>query len=99
MYVSRAVRPMAEDPPGDPVSLVLRTDEDTDPGTVVAAVAELGGERERDLGFGDVPVTVPGPSIPDLLELDGLRAVETDALTDATDADGAGEDVEAGDGG
>jgi hypothetical protein len=99
MYVSRAVRPMAEDPPEDPVSLVLRTDEETDPETVVAAVAELDGEHERDLGFGDVLVTVPGPAIPDLLELDGLRAVETDALTDATDADGAGEDVEAGDGG
>jgi hypothetical protein len=98
MYVSNAVRPMVADPPEEPVSLVLRTDEDTDPETVVAAVETLGGHRERDLGFGDVLVTVPGDTVADVLEVTGLTAVETGAVAEMTDTNGAGEDVELSDG-
>jgi hypothetical protein len=98
MYVSNAVRPMVADPPEEPVSLVLRTDEDTDPETVVAVVETLGGHRERDLGFGDVLVTVPGDAVADVLEVTGLTAVETGAVAEMTDANGAGEDVELSDG-
>ncbi|WP_276260664.1 hypothetical protein [Haloglomus litoreum] len=98
MYVSNAVQPMVEDPPNDPVALVLRTDDDTDPDDIVAAVEALGGDHERDLGFGDVLVTVPGDAVADVLDIDGLSAVETGALAEMTDADGAGEDVELGEG-
>lgn len=94
MYVSNAVEPMVEDPPDEPVSLVLRTDDGTDIEAVVAAVEDLGGARERDLGFGDVLVTVPGDAVGDVLDVDGLSAVETGAVAEMTDADGAGEDVE-----
>jgi len=98
MYVSNAVRPMVDDPPDEPVALVLRTDDDTDTGTVVTAVEAIGGAHERDLGFGDVLVTVPGDAVGAVLDIDGLSAVETGALAEMTDADGAGEDVEMGDG-
>jgi hypothetical protein len=94
MYVSNAVQPMAQDPPDEPVALVLRTDEDTDSEAVVAAVEALGGAHERDLGFGDVLVTVPGEAVADVLDITGLSAVETGALAEMPDAEGAGEDVE-----
>jgi hypothetical protein len=94
MYVSNAVRPMVADPPDDPVALVLRTDDDTDPATAVAAVEALGGEHERDLGFGDVLVSVPGEAVADVLDVAGLSAVETGAVAEMSDAEGAGEDVE-----
>jgi hypothetical protein len=96
MYVSNAVEPMVEDPPDEPVALVLRTDDDTDPEAIISAVEGLGGEHERDLGFGDVLVTVPGDAVAEVLGIDGLSAVETGALAEMTDADGAGEDVEMG---
>jgi hypothetical protein len=99
VYVSNAVTPMVEDPPDEPVALVLRTDDDTDTDTLVAAVEDIGGEHERDLGFGDVLVTVPGDAVGDVLDIAGLSAVETGALAEMTDADGAGEDVEMDDGG
>jgi hypothetical protein len=94
MYVSNAVKPMVEDPPEEPVSLVLRSEDDVDPGALVDAVEALGGERERDLGFGDVLVTVPGAAVADVPDIEGLSAVETSAVAEQPDASAAGEDVD-----
>ena len=94
MYVSNAVKPMVEDPPEEPVSLVLRSEDDVDPEALVDAVEALGGERERDLGFGDVLVTVPGAAVADVLDIGGLSAVETSAVAEQPDAGAAGEDVD-----
>ena len=94
MYVSNAVKPIVENPPEEPVSLVLRSEDGIDPETLVDAVGALGGERERDLGFGDVLVTVPGAAVADVLDIEGLSAVETSAVAEQSDAGGAGEDVD-----
>jgi hypothetical protein len=92
MYVSRAVRPIRDDPtPGESVALALTTADDADVEAVVAAAEAVGATVERRLQFDDLAVSVPHQRVADICALDGLDVVETTNAIAITTAD---EDVE-----
>lgn len=91
-YVSRPVRAMRDDPmPEESVTLLLRLG-DANVETTTARVEDAGGDVDAELAFETLRVVVPEPSVADLCELDGLRAIETDATITIGGGD-AGEDV------
>ena len=96
MYVSPAVRTIADDPLEDEsVTLLVEVDDDDEPGvdSVAKRVETLGGSVEDRRRFGTLVVSISQTAVGELCELDGLAVVETDnAVT--IDPDGAGEDVE-----
>ena len=91
-YVSHTVRSLRRDPiPGETVRLVLTPAEaDPDEGSatpaeeVAEAVESLGGEVVRELQFGRLLVTVEQSELDAVCDLDGVDAVETDAVLDQT---------------
>ena len=94
MYVSRAVRSLADDPiEGESVALALTVADDADTDAVAAAVEALGGRVERELQFDDLAVAVPQTRLDAVCALDGLTAVETTDAIAITTGDATDEDV------
>ena len=96
MYVSPAVRSIAEDPiDGEAVTLLVEVDDDYEPGADAVAdrIEALDGSVEDRRRFGTLVVSIAQTSVDEVCDLDGLAVVETDnAVT--IGSDGAGEDVE-----
>lgn len=84
-YLSHAVRSLRRDPvPGETVRLVVTLGEDATAEAVREAVESLGGGVVRELEFDRLLVAVEQTEVGAVCELDGLAAVETDAVTDQT---------------
>jgi hypothetical protein len=93
-YVSHTVRSLRRDPiPDETVRLVLTVDDastevssaDSGPDeteSVAEAVESLDGEVVRELEFGRLLVEVEQSDLDAVCELDGVSAVETDAVLD-----------------
>jgi hypothetical protein len=96
MYVSPAVRSIAEDPiDGEAVTLLVEVDDDYEPGADAVAdrIEALDGSVEDRRRFGTLVVSIAQTSVDEVCDLDGLAVVETDnAVT--IGSDGAGEDIE-----
>lgn len=90
MYVSHAVRSLAEHPGEGDVHLLLRFDDDADAEAVAEAVRAAGGEVVAALQFGGREVVLPETRVADLLAAVDVDSVETAGVHGVGDA---GEDV------
>lgn len=80
-YASHTVRSLREDPiPGETVRLVLTLDEDADPAAVRDDLVALDCEVVRELDFGRLLAEADHERLAPICELDGVTAVETDAV-------------------
>ena len=80
-YVSHTVRSLRDDPiPGEAVRLVLTLAEDADSPAVRDDLAALDCEVVRELDFGRLLADADHERLDDVCSLDGLAAVETDAV-------------------
>ena len=93
-YLSHPVRRMREDPASESVTLRVEARDDADVDDVAEAIGAVGTVEER-LRFGALRVTVDQRRLDDLVAVDGIEAVETDATLGVEGGD-AGEDVEPG---
>lgn len=93
-YESHTVRSLRRDPiPDETVRLVLTlgeneaassVGEDETASTVTESVESLGGEVVRELEFERLLVEVEQANISEVVGLDGVTTVETDAVLDQT---------------
>lgn len=84
-YESHPVRSLRRDPmSGETVRLVLTLADDRAASTVTESVESLGGEVVRELRFERLLVDVEQSTIGEVVDLDGVTAVETDAVLDQT---------------
>lgn len=84
-YVSHTVRSLRRDPiPDETVRLVLTLSEGVSFEEVGETVESLGGEVVRELAFGRLLVKVEQSELDSVCELEGVSAVETDAVIDQT---------------
>lgn len=84
-YLSHTVRSLQRDPiPGESVRLVLTLAEEASAADVGAAVESLGGEVVRELEFDRLLVEVEQTDLDAAPDLDGVTAVETDAVLGTT---------------
>ena len=84
-YVSHTVRSLRRNPmPGESVRLVLTLEDDASPTNVEAELDAIGGELVRELPFHRLLAEVAHVELDAICELDGLSAVETDAVIDSS---------------
>lgn len=84
-YVSHTVRSLRDDPiPGETVRLVVTLADDADPAAVREDLAASDCEVVRELDFGSLLVVADHERLDAVCALDGLTAVETDAVLGPT---------------
>ena len=84
-YESHPVRSIRRDPvPGETLRLVLTLADDATAVAVASSVESLGGEAVRELEFDRLVVAVDQSDVERVVDLDGITAVETDAVLDQT---------------
>ena len=82
-YVSHTVRSLRDDPiSGETVGLVLTLAEDADPAAIRDDLAALDCEVVRELDFGRLLAESAHERLDAVCALNGVTAVETDAVID-----------------